>query len=126
RIVPDFGLIGVYKNSGLAFKDLTPYLGFHINFRSIDKNIPMRRVYYKSWRHYFSFMSGITLRSLAIAGKREDFFANNNLITGIGLRLNNALRITGGLVWFKKIDPNPVSADKPLSCSGFTGLSLDL
>jgi len=126
RIVPDFGLVGVWKGQGAKFQDLVPYLGFHINFRSIDKSIQMKDVKYKSWRHYFSFMGGITLRSMKIEGKREDFFANNNLITGLGFRLNNYLRITGGVIWFRTVDKNPLSTDKPIGFSPFTGLSLDL
>jgi len=126
RIVPDFGLVGIFKGSKIAFQDLTPYLGFHINFRSIDKDIEMGDVKFKSWRHYFSFMGGITLRSLKIEGKREDFFNSNNLLTGFGFRLNNYLRITGGVVWFRKLSTNPLSSEKPLGFSGFSGLSLDL
>jgi len=126
RIVPDFGFIGIFKGSGVAFQDLSPYLGFHINFRSIDKSIAMKYVRYKTWRHYFSFMAGITLRSMKIEGKREDFFGNNNLITGLGFRCNNYLRFTGGLVWFRTIDKNPLSTDKPLGFSPFAGISLDL
>jgi hypothetical protein len=71
-------------------------------------------------------MAGITLRSLKIEGKREDFFGNNCLITGLGIRLNNYLRATGGFVWFRSIDTNPLSTDKPLAYSAFTGLSLDI
>jgi hypothetical protein len=126
RIVPDFGFIGVFKGSKVGFQDMTPYLGFNINFRSIDKSIPMRNVLYKSWLHYLSFIGGITLRSLKIDGKRDNFFGDNDLLTGLGFRLNNAIKLTGGVVWFRRIDTNPLSTNKPLGCSGFAGISIDL
>lgn len=127
RIVPDFGLVGVLKGeNGFGFQDMVPYLGFNINFRSIDKNIPMHMVRYKTWRHYFSFVAGITLRSVAIAGKREDFFGNSSFLTGLGLRLSNYIKLTGGTVWFKGIDPNPLSANKPVRVSPYAGISIDL
>jgi hypothetical protein len=126
RITPDFGLVTVFKGKGLELQDMSPYLGFHINFRSIDKTIEMKHVRYKSWRHYFSIMAGITLRSLKIEGQRDDFFGNSCLLTGLGFRLNNFFRVTAGTVWFRSIDKNPLSANKPLAFSPFAGLSLDL
>ncbi|WP_343670846.1 hypothetical protein [Chitinophaga sp.] len=127
RIVPEFGLVSVFKTEGsFGFQDLVPYLGFNINFRSIDKDIPMRFVRYKTWRHYFSFVAGITLRSLAVQGKREDFFGNSSLLTGLGLRLSNYIKLTGGTLWFKATDPNPVSTNKPIRILPYAGVSLDL
>lgn len=127
RIVPEFGLVTILKTEGgFGFQDLVPYLGFNINFRSIDKDIPMRFVRYKTWRHYVSFVGGITLRSLAVQGKREDFFGNSSFLTGLGLRLNNYIKLTGGTVWFKATDPNPVSSNKPVRVLPYAGISLDL
>lgn len=127
RIVPEFGLVTIFKTEGrFGLQDLVPYLGFNINFRSIDKDIPMRFVRYKTWRHYVSFVGGITLRSLAVQGKREDFFGNSSLLTGLGLRLNNYIKLTGGTVWFKATDPNPVSTNKPVRVLPYAGISLDL
>jgi len=127
RIIPVFGYVGVFKGNNLySFQDFTPYLGFHINFRSLDKHIPFKDILYKSWRHRFSFMSGFTLSSLKIENKRDDFFGSFSLLTGLGFRLNSYFTITGGNVWFKTTDINPLSDDKPLRFSPFVGISLDL
>jgi hypothetical protein len=127
RIVPDFGFVALLKgNNSVAFQDFTPYLGFNINFREIDKSIPFSMIRFKTWRHRLSFQSGITLRSLKIENEREDFFGSNCLITGLSFRLSNAFRISGGTVWFKTIDPNRLSNDKPIGFSPYIGISLDL
>jgi hypothetical protein len=128
RIVPDFGFVTVFKGDNtLNLQDLSPYLGFNIGFRAIDKNINFRRMLRnKTIWHRLSFSSGITLRSMAIKNKREDFFDKSNLITGLGFRINNWLRLSGGAVWFKAVDPNPLIDDKPLRFSPYAGVSIDL
>ena len=127
RIVPDFGFIGVWRGtSAVAISDFTPYLGFHINLRPINKDVPFRLVRYKTILHYLSVMSGVTLTSLKIPGQREDLFANFSLLTGVGFRLNNVVKMTGGTVWFKAMDPNPGIDRKRLAFSPYAGVSLDL
>lgn len=127
RIVPDFGVIVVWRGtSAYAISDITPYLGFRINLRPINKDVPFRLVRYKTIMHRLSIMSGVTLSSLNIAGQREDLFARFSLLTGVGFRLNNVVKVTGGTVWFKAMDPNPGIDRKRLAFSPYAGLSLDL
>ena len=127
RIMPDFGFVALFKGDKLyTFQDFTPYLGFEVGFRAMDKNIPLRLIRYKSFWHHLSFMSGVTLRSLKIENQRDDFFGSSSLITGLGYRLNNYLRLTGGTVWFKATDPSKLSNNKPIRISPFVGLSIDL
>ncbi len=131
RIMPDFGFIAIFDrqepfSKSFGPKDLSPYLGFNIGFRAMDKNIPWRMIQHKSLRHHLSFMSGLTLKSLAITNQREDFFGKTSLLIGLGYRLNNYLRITAGSVLFKEVDPNPLSDSRPVTASAFIGVSLDL
>ena len=127
RIVPDFGLIGVFKGGeSLGFSDLVPYLGFQINFRPINKNIRFSSINNKTWKHRMSYMMGLTTSSIAIQERREDLFGKNSLLIGLGFRLNNTIRLTGGTVWFKKLDKNPLSNRKLLSFSPSVGISVDL
>lgn len=131
RIIPDFGFILLFDrrepfSKSFGPKDLSPYLGFNIGFRAIDKNIPWRMIRHKSLRHHLSFMSGLTLKSLEVTGRREDFFGKTNLLVGLGYRLNNYLRITTGSVLFKAVDPNPFSDNRPVRASPFVGISLDV
>lgn len=127
RIIPDFGLMGVFTGDRVFHvSDLAPYLGFEVDFRSINKNIPMSLVYNKSVWYYLSFSAGLTLTSLAIPNKRTDLFGNQNIYTGLGFRLNNSLRITAGTVWFKTVNTDPLQTNQPLGFSPYVGLSLDL
>lgn len=124
RITPDFG----YVNYGFQddFNGITPYLGFQLEFRYFDKNIPFKLIPNKTILHRLSFNSGITLASLKKEGKREDFFANKSLMMGFGFRLSNALRITSGTILFNKEDPNPLIDNKKVAVTPYIGLSIDL
>jgi hypothetical protein len=126
KISPDFGLvlIGNAPGKGLVH-DIVPYLGFNINFRSIDKNIPMSAVRHKPWSYYLSFNAGLTLSSIKIDNKRDDLFSGKSLMGGFGLRLNNYLKVIGGGVFYKKYSLNPLSNDKSVAVSPYLGLSVD-
>jgi hypothetical protein len=127
RIVPDFGLIGVMKGGSHAgFSDISPYLGFNINLRPINKDIPFWSLRRKTPWHYISFMSGITLTPIKIEGQREDLFNIGSLMTGLGIRVNNTAKIAAGAVWFKAYSTNPLIRERKLSFSPYIGLSLDL
>lgn len=126
KIVPDFGfvIISNFPNKGLV-NDLVPYLGFNINFRSINKDVPMNKLENKHWSYYFSFIMGITLTSIEIPNKREDLFGSKSLMAGFGFRLNNYLKIIGGGVFFKTFNTNPLITRKSVGTSPFAGLSID-
>lgn len=124
RITPDFGYVGYGFQKG--FNGFTPYLGFQIEFRYFDKNIPFKLIPNKTIWHRLSFNTGITLASLKKEGQREDLFKDKSLLIGLGLRLSNALRITGGAILFNREDPNPLIDNKQLGITPFVGLSIDL
>jgi hypothetical protein len=127
KIVPDFGFVGVFTGDKVFHvSDLAPYLGFEVDFRSINKNIPMRMVHYKDIWYYLSFSGGVTLTSLAIPNKRVDMFGKQNILTGLGFRINNSLRFTAGGVWFKTVNKDPLKTNQPLGFSPYLGLALDL
>ena len=124
RITPDFGYVGYGFQEG--FNGFTPYLGFQIEFRYFDKNIPFKLIPNKTIWHRLSFNTGITLASLKKDGQREDFFKDKSLLMGFGFRLSNALRLTGGTIIFNREDPNPLIDNKQLGVTPFVGLSIDL
>ncbi len=123
-ITPDFGYI-YYGYQG-DFQGLAPYLGAQIEFRYFDKDIPFRLIQNKTWLHYLSFTTGLTLTSVGKEGKRDDFFSGKSLLAGLGFRLSNAIRITAGGIMYYKLDSNPVVDDKKLSITPFMGISIDL
>ncbi len=124
RITPDFGYVGYGFQKD--FNGITPYLGFQIEFRYFDKNIPFKLIPNKTIWHRLSFNTGITLASLKKDGQREDFFKDKSLLMGFGFRLSNALRLTGGTILFNREDPNPLIDNKKLGVTPFIGLSIDL
>lgn len=124
QITPDFGYVAYGFANG--FSGFTPYVGFHINFRYIDKDIPFNLYPNKNIWHRLSFMTGWTLVSVSENGKRSDFFTKSSLLTGVGFRFTNAIRLTMGSMWFYRDDPNPIIEQKKLSTAFFTGLSIDL
>ncbi|UOE47881.1 hypothetical protein MTO98_26070 [Mucilaginibacter sp. SMC90] len=127
RIIPDFGLMGVFTGDRVFhFSDLVPFLGFEVDFRSINKNLPMKLVYNKNIWYYLSFSAGLTLTSIAIPNKRFNLFGDQNIYTGLGFRVNNSLRVTGGAVWFKTVNSDPLQTNQPLGFSPYVALSLDL
>lgn len=123
-ITPDFGY--VYYGFQKDFGSMTPYVGFQLEFRYFDKNIPFSLIRPKNIFHYLSFTTGLSLTSIKKEGKRDDFFANKSLLTGIGIRLSSATRITLGAMWFNREDTNPLIDNKHLTATPFAGISIDL
>lgn len=126
KINPDFGFVAISNAPGNGLvTDVVPYLGFNINMRSIDKNIPMRAVLRKPLSYYLSFMGGVTLSSIKIDKKREDLWSKYSLMLGGGIRVNNYLKVIAGGVLYKKLSTNPLSDKKEIASSPFFGLSVD-
>jgi hypothetical protein len=127
-INPCFGFValGTLQSSKSTFWDVPGYIGFHINLRPIDKNIPFRLLPNRGIQHYLSFFAALTLTSLGEEGKREDLFGKKSLLTGVGFRVNNAIRLTAGTAWVKKIDPDPITTKKSAAVLPYIGVSVDL
>ncbi|GAB3555285.1 hypothetical protein GCM10027577_40840 [Spirosoma fluminis] len=130
RIVPDFGVIlalpGAQWRDVRSSIEFAPYIGFHINFRSINKDIPFKLVRHKTVWHRLSFMAGLTLSSIKAENQREDLFGSKSLVTGIGFRLSNVGKIAIGGLWYKSLDANPLLDNKKTSVAPFIGASFDL
>jgi hypothetical protein len=127
-LTPDFGIVtssffsqGKYLDYGIV-----PYLGFHLNFMAVDKDLNFSS-YKKDWKQRFSVMVGWSLVSMKNKDSTySNFFAKSSLLTGVGFRLNNVIRITTGAQWlFKTKDShnNPARILQPIP---FIGISFDL
>lgn len=119
----DFGL--AYYGEDLN-NQFSPYLGFHVNFRYVDRNIRWRDYPNKTLLHHLSFHVGTTLVSLKKDGRTDNFFNKAALLTGIGYRLGHVIRLTGGSMWFQRENPNPLVDDKKLAATPYVGVSFDL
>lgn len=127
-VTPDFGFAtSAFSKEGKNLEyGLIPYLGFHINFMAVDKDIEFPS-YKKDWKQRVSFMVGWSMVSL----KNQDstyrnFFDKSSLLTGFGFRLSNAFRITTGTQWVFKysLDGNNNESRK-LRAMPFVGISID-
>ncbi|GAB3332763.1 hypothetical protein GCM10027299_39630 [Larkinella ripae] len=140
-VVPDFGLVvpmrlnpSVHPRSPYLF---VPYFGFHVNFRYVDKDLPYWSYRKTPW-HFFSAFVGWSLVSVAQGPKSknfsakdstQNFFEKSTLLTGLGFRLGNAVRLTGGTMWYFQqsgVAIVPEQYKRRLKAWPFLGISLDL
>jgi hypothetical protein len=128
---PDFGIITssiTSKGKQLDYY-IIPYLGFHINFMPLDRDIPFSS-YKKNWKQSFSLMVGWSLTSIKKDSTSiyENFFEKSTLLTGMGYRLSHTLRLNAGCQWLFKTntDVNNINLGKKLLAYPYVGLSIDL
>lgn len=129
RLTPDFGLITYYEQLATTnYPGVRPYLGFHLNFKYLEKDIPFRMIPNKSLLHYLSLNFGSTIGSIAIENQRYDLLQSikSSLIMGMSVRCANAWRLTFGTMMFLKEDPNPTVSTRSVAFTPMAGLSIDL
>ena len=122
-LVPDFGYVvyGLQPN----FTGSTPYIGVAINLRSFDPDIPLSRIKgLKPW-HYLSFNLGLTLGSVAKTDYRENLLGTRTVLTGVGVRLTQALKVNAGALWYNRLSVNQLIDEKKIRPVFYVGLSLD-
>jgi len=131
-IIPDIGLAYAPE-----IKEIFPYFGVNFYFRPINKEVPLRTIkklkncsnqpLYKSlFFHRFSAVIGVSIKSIASSGRRENLFAYNALLFGFGYRITDALRITSGPLLFKALNPNRLISGNQIKGTPFISFSLDL
>lgn len=127
-LTPDFGIVtpSLFKAGKELEYGIIPYVGFHINLMAVDKDISYGS-YKKSPLQYLSLMVGWSLVSMNKDSAYANFFEKSSFLTGVGYRLNNVIRVTGGLQWLFKLgvddSKNPTRKLKPVP---YVGLSFDL
>lgn len=127
-LTPDFGIVtsSISKNGKSLEYGIVPYLGFHINLMAVDKDLHFNS-YKKHWKQYLSVMVGWSLVNMQQDSSYGNFFEKSSLLTGVGYRLSNVIRITAGSQWLFKlgtdINKNPT---RKLAAMPFIGISFDL
>jgi hypothetical protein len=127
-LTPDFGITtsAFTKDGNSLDYGIVPYLGFHINFMALDKDISFSS-YKKNWKQYLSLMVGWSLVDMKQESKYDNFFEKSSLLTGIGYRLNNVIRITAGSQWLFKLREDSLgNHSRKLFGVAYVGLSFDL
>ncbi len=133
-VLPDVGVLYAFNKN---YNVIRPFLGVNINFGPVDKDIKTRYItrdndvvgankLSRFLRQHTSLMLGVSFGTLKIENERDDLFNSINLITGFGVRLNRALRISGGALWYKQVNPNPLISDKKTKAMGYLSVSFDI
>lgn len=127
-LTPDFGIVtSAFTSEGRALEyGIVPYIGFHINLMAVDKDITFKS-YKKHPLQYYSIMVGWSLVNMNQDNKYANFFEKSSLLTGIGYRLSNTIRLTAGTQWLFKIKTTTeLFTSRKLQAIPFVGLSFDL
>jgi len=75
----------------------------------------------------FSLVMGVSFASVARPYVRTDLLGSSfNLMTGAGFRLNGWVHLSGGFLWYSKLDPNPLNTNTSIAKTPFISLSFDL
>jgi hypothetical protein len=108
-----------------GIEETTPYIGTNVYFRPVNKDAPLVGET-DSFSRRASAMVGVTVASSLDRGRvRENLFDHRMLLLGGGLRLNDSLRIAGGILAFKAPDPNPFIDNTRLKYTFFVSGSVD-
>ena len=108
-----------------------PYVGTNIYFRPVNKAAPLSQR--GSFGRRFALTFGVTLASIEdrepgdTAGRtRMDLFSNSSLVIGAGLRVTQSIRLGGGVLVFKRKDPNPLVSNTTVGVAPYASFSFDL
>jgi len=130
-VTVDAGFIGFGLPQNGFFRG-SSYIGVDIYFRAFDPTIPFR--YAKMYKQYtglrfidkFSLNFGVTLNSQAKQYYRADLFGSDNLMVGLGYRINNLFKINAGGLLYYKLNPNFLLSDKAVNAVPYIGASMDI
>lgn len=129
-ISADVGVLYAYQQ-----KDFVPFIGMNIYFRPIDKNIPFerlraaRKIQGKSISligYRASLVVGLTFGGLTKNDNPKfNIIFGRGIISGIGYRLTESLKLNAGALWFNQKDINPLVTQYSLKATPYLSLSLD-
>ena len=134
---PDVG-IALIMRTGVGVK-VVPYYGLNFNFMPINREahyslFSIGRTITDDCKGFYrfmqslSFMAGITM--LTTPNYMDDHWqgviGSYGLLTGLGLRINDFLRVCGGAMWMNLKNNNPTISTYKLTATPFVSLALDL
>lgn len=103
------------------------YAGVNFSTRAINKNAPLewRPSDLDWWRKRLSGMVGITYQDIEKEGEYEGTFGDKAVVTAVGFRVLESLRVSVGGVAIRKVDPNPLVDHTELAITPFVSFSVD-
>jgi hypothetical protein len=102
------------------------YVGSNIYFRPVNKDAPLSEV--SSLGRRLAVTIGLTLSSIADDHNRtrSDLFWHQSLVLGAGYRITSSIRGGGGVLVFRKSDPNPLITRTSPAVTWYASFSFDL
>lgn len=122
----DIGYVAYGLNKDI--NGITPYAGFQYEIQPYNSNVLFslkKAIENKKYWRILSINAGLSLASVNKANRRIDLVGSKSLMLGGGIRLTNALRLTGGYLLFYREDRNPLIDDRKLSKTPYVGISID-
>lgn len=115
-ISADFGILYSFDaEQGL------PYLGTNVYFRPVNKQAPLTG--WSPWKRLGATI-GLTLGEFD-TDRAEPLFSSQNLLTGVGFRVTEAIRLGGGVVFFREKSADSLSTEKVTVFSPYASVSFD-
>lgn len=107
---------------GVSINEVLPYAGTNLYFRPVNTEAPPGKFLTR-----FSALVGFTWTdNILKEGERASLYGTSvSLVLGAGLRLTEILKVSGGVLMFKGVDPNPTIQDTRLEVSPFVSISGD-
>lgn len=114
--------LGVAYAPGMG--EVVPYFGASFYLGALNKRVPLS-VAKPPELDRWSLTVGVTASSLARKDVRDDLFGSHSLLLGVGRRMADPIRLTGGAVLYRRLDVNPLVDDTHIAVSPFLSLSFD-
>ena len=119
--------LGVYGNNMFSLQDsaLQFYSSINFYFSAVDTNIPL--AIDGGFSRRFSFNLGVTITEMHDSKSEVSGIAmNRGMITGIGYRVSDNLKIGFGLLWYQRSEFGGATEHKRLKVSPYLALAMDL
>lgn len=127
-ITADLGFASLFLQDGTKIK---PYLGVNFNIFPINRQANyslFKSIATNKWRDLkkaLSVVIGLTVSSLGENEKNTDLLGSTSLLSGMGVRVTDGVRVTVGAFWTNKKSENPLFDKKKLWVNPYVSLSLD-
>jgi hypothetical protein len=118
-VTADLGLAAV------GIGEVMPYFGANFYPCPLNKRVPLALSEGGEVCNW-AFTIGLTATSIEKTDARDDLFANFSLLLGLGRRITDASRLTGGVLIFRSAHPNPLIEEFRLRPTPFLSASFDV
>jgi hypothetical protein len=98
------------------------YFGLNFYLTELDKAEPCCH----SFSQRFAFIAGLTLTDPSGVENVDGVIGDRMLMTGAGLRLTDYLRLSGGALYYRQDNPNPLVDDDKVKAAPYLSLSMDV